>query len=437
MLYTYFHNTSILCIGLSAIAAFILAFINRRNRIIKTVVLFFILALVFLIFWLKGRAAILGFTTAAIFILWRSGRIILMRKKILLLPVFFACVLLFLFFVKHDSSSGRLHIYDISLQILKDNWLTGVGIGKFKAAFNEYQATYFMQHNIDSKRALLADNTFYAFNDYLQWVAETGIPGLAILILLAGWLINRIKHRLKQFPENPVILGAAASLLSVSVAALFSYPFQVLPIQFLVLLNTGIIIFYPVATKSKRERRNPLTTSIKIVFISLLALFFYHSYLYLRAKKRENKAFQLSLSGLKTEALNEYKKLATQYPVYGHNQYLYAEHLYYMNQLVAADSMLTETLKRYSDNRVYSLKARICNEAGKINQAEKYFLKAVYMVPNRMTPRYELVNFYLENKDTMNALKWSYSVSNMPVKIPSEKTEMMKNRVNELIKKLQ
>jgi tetratricopeptide (TPR) repeat protein len=385
--------------------------------------------------WLKSRAAILGFTAAAIFILWRSGRLTIMSKKILLLPVFLACVLLFLFIVKHDSSSGRLHIYDISLQILKDNWLTGVGIGKFKAAFNEYQAAYFMQHDIDSKRALLADNTFYAFNDYLQWMAETGIIGLVILILLTGLLINRIKYLLKQFPENPVILGAAASLLSVSVAALFSYPFQVLPIQFLVLLNTGIIIFYPAGPETKRNIL--YTTTIRFALIGTLLFFFYHSFLHIKAKKRENKAFQLSLSGRKTEALNEYKKLAIQYPVYGHNQYLYAEHLYYINQLAAADSSLTEALKRYSDNRVYSLKARICSETGKIQEAEKYFLKAVYMVPNRMTSRYELVNFYLENKDTMNALKWAYSVSNMPVKVPSEKTKMMKNRVNELIKKLQ
>lgn len=385
---------------------------------------------------LRGRAGLFGFGAASIFIYWKTRIVAHFKKK----PAFFVALvlafLLLLYVIKPGSSSGRLHIYSVSLQILKDNWLTGIGIGKFKAAFNEYQATYFMHHDIDSKRALLADNTFYAFNDYLQWVVETGFLGLVLLCLFMYGLVWSINGLVQVYKNRPAFIGAVASLISLSAAALFSYPFQVLPIQFTALIMLAIIIFFPNKNFFINNGSRIFIKVIRFIFISLSAFFLYHSILHIQSKIWEFEAFQLSLAGRKTDALKLYRKLATHYPEYGHYKYLYAAHCYYMNQLQKADSALAESQKTYTDNKAYSLKARINVEKGNLKDAELYFLKAIYMVPNRMASRYEMLQFYIESKDTAKALHWAYSIKNMPVKVPSEKINWMLSQTDEFMKKI-
>ncbi len=385
---------------------------------------------------LGGRAGLLGFLAASIFVYWKANLAAYLRKKPVIFAAIAAAFLLLLYVSKPGSTSGRLHIYSVSLQILKDNWVTGVGIGKFKAVFNEYQAAYFMQHDIDSKRALLADNTFYAFNDYLQWVAETGIGGFVLLICFAILMIERTYGLLKHYQSNPMLKGAVASLISFSVSAFFSYPFQIMPIQLTALACLGIILFFPSRLVAANRAAQILTVGLRCLYFPISLFFLYHCICSLQTKSRESKAFQFSMTGKKRDALELYKKLATHYPAHGYNKYLYAEHCYYMNETERADSALAEAQKTYTDNKVYSLKARINAEKGNLKDAEQCFLKAIYMVPNRMASRYDIVQFYIENKDTAKALHWAYSIKNMPVKVPSEKTNLLLYQTDQLITRI-
>lgn len=294
-----------------------------------------------------------------------------------------------------------------------------------------------MQQDIDSKRALLADNTFYAFNDYLQWLAETGILGLVLLGLFIYGLVGRINGLIQVYGSRPALMGAIVSLISLFVAALFSYPFQVLPIQFTALILLGINIFFPDKKVFRNKGERIFTNVTRLIFVPLSAFFLYHSTLHIRSKNWENKAFQLSLAGRKTDVLDLYRKLATHYPAYGHHKYLYAEQCYYMNQLQKADSTLAEAQKKYIDNRVYSLKAKINFEKGNLKEAEQNYLMVIYTVPNRMMSRYDLVIFYANNKDTLKTLQWAYSIRKMPVKVRSEKTDILLNQVNQLVNELE
>ncbi len=71
----------------------------------------------------------------------------------------------------------------MSIKLLRENWLHGIGFQKFRVEFNEQQAAYFSNRSLDDNISLLADNTFYAFNDILQWIIETGIVGFLIFVL--------------------------------------------------------------------------------------------------------------------------------------------------------------------------------------------------------------------------------------------------------------
>jgi hypothetical protein len=58
------------------------------------------------------------------------------------------------------------------------------------------------------------------------------------------------------------------------------------------------------------------------------------------------------------------------------------------------------------------------------------------MVPNRMISRKNLLDFYLERKDTTNAIYWANSIINMPVKINSEITRNMQQKTKEILLQL-
>jgi tetratricopeptide (TPR) repeat protein len=154
-------------------------------------------------------------------------------------------------------------------------------------------------------------------------------------------------------------------------------------------------------------------------------------------KQKEKEAFDLSLYGYKIEGIKKYKQLVMKYPKTGYNWFLYARQLYYSNRLPEALESLNECRKYYVDNSVYKLKADIEYELNNYKTAEKNYLRAIYMVPNRMGSRFDLLNFYIARKDTTNAIYWANSILNMPVKVVSEKTENMQKVTKEILYGLQ
>ena len=78
-----------------------------------------------------------------------------------------------MYFYKKASADGRLLIWKVSLGIVKDEPLKGLGFDNFKSAYMRYQAEYF-KRNTDLEEQNLADNVWYAFNEPLQLIVENG-----------------------------------------------------------------------------------------------------------------------------------------------------------------------------------------------------------------------------------------------------------------------
>ncbi len=349
--------------------------------------------------------------------------------------LFILMLFLSLFFLKPNSSLGRLHIYSVELKILSKSKFAGIGLGKFKKAFNEYQADYFSKNSIDDNRSLLADNTFYAFNDYIQWVIETGVAGLIAILLATYFLIKRVRLINKQKDGKTIVFAASSSLLCIAVASLFSYPLQVIPIQAMALFSAGILIFYPVKNTCGKIS-NIINLSAKIIFSLLTIFFVISSARTLQRKVAVKNAFELTRAGYKKQAVKDYEAIIKKHPKHGDIIYLYAEQLYYANRLPEALSTINKAKRYYVNNKVYKLKAKIEDELGLKNEAEASYLRAIYMVPNRMASRFDLLNFYLSQKDTLKAIYWANSILNMPVKVPSERTEIMLNETGEIFQKI-
>ena len=92
---------------------------------------------------------------------------------ILAAVIFIGCVQLYK--IRPESVDGRMLIWKNTIKMIADNPVAGNGIGQFKAVYMHYQAEYFKEPRSINEQTI-ADNTIYAFNDYLKLASEAGVP---------------------------------------------------------------------------------------------------------------------------------------------------------------------------------------------------------------------------------------------------------------------
>lgn len=104
-----------------------------------------------------------------------------------------------------DSSNDyRIRMWKITLELIKDNWLVGVGFGHlpFKAAFGKYTRTM---------------TTYHAHNTYLETLAEMGIVGFIVFIF---FLFVLFKYSIKKLvKENDKYIKIISSGILAGLAA--------------------------------------------------------------------------------------------------------------------------------------------------------------------------------------------------------------------------
>lgn len=124
-------------------------------------------------------------------------------------------------FLMISGENPRLDRWRDSLVILKDHPL-GIGLGTFKQVYPIY------------KVSTISDGvTFYAHNDYLQLLVETGWIGF--LTLVGGFSIFIVKsiRKLKNvhIPDDPLrfflAVGALSGLLSIAFHSFFDFNLQI------------------------------------------------------------------------------------------------------------------------------------------------------------------------------------------------------------------
>ncbi len=428
-------NTSIASILISSIALFfnsvLLSKLEGRFKKYWLVVSF--IFLIALLLYFGGRSGIVGITMATIY-LWHQHYPSSLLKKKRFLIVIIISLFTVLFFVKQDSSKGRLLIYKVTFSQLKANdYIYGLGLGKFKAVYNQLQANYFMQNDMNSKEALLAGNGYYLFNDWLQVVLEIGLIGMCILGICIGLFFKLYKWK----PTHKALLIAAnAVLICIGTAALFNYPLQTVSIFGLFVVC--IIIHFYYAYQLRTSFQHHLFIGLKNTVLLLLSILSicYGTTIY-NYKKKATLAFELSRDGYKNEADRIFKQLdKTNFADYN-CKYNYASLFYFKNNLAAAEQKIDEALQLAYSVEGVKLKADILYEQHKITEAEKYYLQAVYIVPNRMLTKYTLMQFYKQTHQLKKAKYWATVILKMPIKIPSATTEELLKRTQIILQEIE
>jgi hypothetical protein len=385
-----------------------------------------------LLFFTKGRAGWLGLLVGICVLISQIASKNQLRRLLLRCLLVACCLLLpLMFFFKFQSTQGRILVYKVSLPMLQQNWALGVGNRQFRVEYNKYQAEYFAKHNINGKEGLLADNTYFAFNDYLEFAVEVGIFGVLLLGIAIYYLCRDVKLVKTENANKFLIIGAKASLACILCAALFSYPFRNVPICIQAILCLSIL--GSMSERSPSSRIKEWGTKIFMAF--LVTTIFAYSFHLAKFRNKTRKAFQLSTEGYRNKALEIYNSSSTSFLNDGQVHFEYAYTLYLTNRLLEAQKQSELCKKYYSRNDVYLLSSKINTELGNLEVAEDDLKTAVFMVPNRIVSRKALLDFYVETKDTSKVIIWGESIIRMPIKVPSRITEVIQEETKAIVQR--
>lgn len=350
---------------------------------------------------------------------------VLKRNYWLWLPliVFVVISSVLLYHIKITSANGRLFVWSICWDMIKECPLLGYGIGGFEKHYMDAQAAYFSLHP-DSSYGLLADNIKHPFNEYIKLIINYGIVGLSVSFFLFTAIIKRI---LKSEENVKVIRFGVIS--SIFVMCQFSYPFH-----YAVIWYIAAITIVPVFFKETTDDKGWGTPKKMQIFLSVFLIFLFAVLLrmmYLELKWSEMS--RRSLAGQTERMLPHYDRMK---PQMRHNPlflYNYAAEMNYVGRYEESLVLAEECLTMMNDYDVQMLLADNHFNLWNYDEALKRYETAHYMCPNRFAPMYKKFSTYKKMKDHDNMVEIGNAILDKKIKIPSREVDMMINDVrNEL-----
>ena len=343
-----------------------------------------------------------------------------------------ACVLLIftllvgLYFLKKDSANGRLLIWQCSAHMIADKPLFGHGVGGFQREYMLYQADYFRNHP-GSSFAMLADIVKHPFNEFLLLLVEHGLVGGLIFGALVYLLIS--EYRKNKQPET---FYTMLCLSGVGMFACFSYPLSYPFVRLMVVFCAALVL----RNETKRwQLSKGLFLVIKPAALVVSVALLVHTYNMFQDEYRWNAIAQRSLAGETKAVMPDYAKLDKSLNRNGLFLYNYASELNFIDRNRESNRLFVETSHFMNDIDLQLQMADNYQKMKQYKEAEKCFLLAHQMIPNRFIPLYRLALLYQENHQNRAASRIAKLLINKPVKVLSTDIMTIRMEMQELINK--
>lgn len=333
----------------------------------------------------------------------------------LLLLVFLYFVLQGLIDLRPGSVSGRYLIWKITLKNLWENVWFGVGYGNFYRNYPSWQIQYFEQLPLEKlSEGLHADDISVAFNEPLQLLAETGIAGVGIGIVLMKAFFSPGHMR-----RDKKLFWLRITLIIMIVSSFTSYTFHVTAILFLFVL----LLAYLSTLAFKKTVQ--FASKWFSVFMMAGALLMLTKSVAICGRVAEWNAVQYDPLISADQRLQSFKRL---YPYLKNNgKFLldYGENLY-LSKHADAVKILEESKNEYISIKALELLGDAYNQQGDMLQSIKNHEELVNLIPYKFAYKNTLLGLYMNAGDTTNAKRMANMILKMPVKKESSFIERIK-----------
>lgn len=394
----------------------------------------------------RSRAAYLGLATVVLVWLFYRYKPLLYLKCILntklkrrlaytLVPLTFLILFTGLYLFKKDSADGRLLIWKVAVQTIKEKPLTGHGFNTAQATLAPAQAAYFANGNGSESEKMLAGSVRWVFNEPLQAASETGLPGALLLLLVTGYaLFFKIPKPISRMQY--LSIGAArASLAGIAVFGFFSYPFYSLPVTLLFFYALAVLAAIKAGTVKRQRQFTLIAFKTPVVIAALLLAGFYLLQIPKLKKAywlwdEANSLYQINAYSAATESFAE-AYLVLQYNGLFLQQY--AKNQVMQNQYEEAVILLYEAGNYYKDEFSFIALGDVYKALNQNRKAETQYQLAANMVPHKFYPLYLLAKLYNETGQKDKAVAFAWQLLNKEVKVPSKAIEEIKEEMREVI----
>lgn len=335
------------------------------------------------------------------------------------------------YWIKKDSADGRILIWKVTVQMILEQSVTGLGFDRFRAGYMDAQAAYF-QRNLDEPSAELATDNHYAFNELLQFTAEQGVIGLALLLLL-GILIIRTSDK-----ANSIwLIISKAGILSVVVFAFFSYPSQILSIKLNLVLFLAIIASYGKLLPLQFSLPRWLNPWFKGAVSVLLLGTSVWGVLHLNELRSASKTWKLGVdvynSGNFEQALFAYEDAYSIFNREGDFLTNYGKALSMAGRHQQAVKILNEAKKHVNNTIIQTALGDSYKALDKFEEAEAAYILASDMLPERFFPKYLLAVFYEETNRPKHAIPIARELLYKDPKISSTAVNEIKQEMERIL----
>jgi len=415
---------------------------NKQRKILLGIVLLFHL---FLIVISLARTAWIAIVVSSIFILainlktaplWLKIKSAFIEKKWLVpLILFFFIIILGLggwkiYEFKSASANGRLFIWQLCLQLIGEKPIFGHGYESFITVLRQAQINYFSLHPNDLKNGMLAANSVFAFNDFLQFMVEYGIFGG--LLLLSIFILPFKKIKFGGEHERKIITTVRGTFIALFACALFSYPLQNQTILILFVILLAIVSSYDQSVlfqfSLSPKVKIPLATLFLIGCISLA----YFNYKKITYGLKWKQAYNLLQTDPK-KAANIYNSI---YDFMKHDQSFISNYglSFYKNEEY---QKLVDYYEKYDyfnpSTEIFLMSGESYEKLGNSLKAEEKYRMASNLIPHLFVPRYRLFKLYQKEGENEKALAEAKAISELPIKVYSDIVKNIKTEANEYL----
>ncbi|MBK9380964.1 MAG: O-antigen ligase family protein [Chitinophagaceae bacterium] len=379
-----------------------------------------LLALIVLQLYFQSRTAILASLTTTAYVLY-PYIVSKLKKKIytrwtfvlLFLSVVFLTVL-----VKTDSSIGRWFIWKQAFKLWKENWLAGVGIGKFNPEINHLQAAYFSNTSLYTKEAMLANDCYFAFNELLHFSIEFGFVGLLCSVFITYFVLKACFANINSHKG-----WAGAILIPVFVGCLFSYPLHNIFISIGSIFLIGYLVSDYSIFKIRWFRR--FIIFFTVLLCTGLSISIYNHFM---DKKNFSCIKQFVKDGHRTKAFQLAYEVSDKFKKDPQFTIFYLDLLYDTRRLDLAVNWFNKFHKYHCNQIAHSLIAKCHDELEDYGNAEMHYLMSLYLTPHLLQSRLDLMNFYRRYNNTERAKYWATEALNYPAKVHNNRVELIREK---------
>lgn len=438
-------NSGVYAIWLAAIAPFVLhVAVASSAKWAKITSMLLLIGILVLIILKESRTAWLSAGIGGLIVLNHHFRLLYRLKgffdtqwkrlaSTLLLIAVVAMGAISLYQYKRGSSIGRIYIYEHCMSIIYQNPILGVGLDRFIIAMSDQQAQRLSNKLVLTEYDYAAGEIEYAFNEFLHLTVEQGLVGLGIFLFIVIFLIQGWYH-IKEGEISHNMIGYYGVFTAILVSSLFSYPLHEPGIAALFYFVLGTLSATLFENKVSFVWSGLSRRLFLVVLVLGCVLAFYHRFQYLSAELTWAKAFKnLHQSENGDRYLEDYRDI---YPVLKTNRYFlfnYGAELSVRGQLEDGIEILHEAEKHLNYERVALFLGETYWKLGDIENAEKYLLRAMHLMPYKFFTRFQLVNLLVGIKRQDEALQLAKSTLAIKPKFDQELVKEVKRALKEFI----